>query len=106
MEDIDFCVRCSEKGLKIFYFPETKVIHYQGRSSRKNFQVSISNQLISKIKYFKIHFSKKRLSFDCINYYHSNDEINFDVYYDTVLKSLSKKLSAYLFTLNKILSKE
>ena len=107
MEDIDFCVRSSKKGYKIIFFPEATVIHYGGRSSSKNLKVSISNQLISKIKYFKIHHSK-------ISAY----LITVSVIFITTLKSIlmlivipfskfnQKKLLAYLYTINKILLKK
>jgi hypothetical protein len=55
MEDIDFCKRASTLGHKIAYLPKTKLIHYIGKSSEKNWVVTISNRLLSKIKYFKLH---------------------------------------------------
>ena len=32
-EDIDFCYRIKEKGYKIMFVPEVKIIHYKGASS-------------------------------------------------------------------------
>jgi len=58
MEDIDYCVRAKKLGYKIYYLPKVKVIHYQGRSIRRNIKVALSNQLLSKIKFFKIHHSR------------------------------------------------
>lgn len=58
MEDIDLCKRLNKKGLRNYYLPTTTIIHYKGKSAETNFKISISNQLISKIKYFKIHHSK------------------------------------------------
>ena len=57
MEDIDFCHRINHAGFKIMYYPKTKIIHYKGKSAEKNWSVAISNQLLSKIKYFKMHHS-------------------------------------------------
>ena len=57
MEDVDFCLRVKEAGYSNYCFPKTKVIHYIGKSSKTNLKISISNQLISKIKFFKIHHS-------------------------------------------------
>jgi N-acetylglucosaminyl-diphospho-decaprenol L-rhamnosyltransferase len=58
MEDIDFCLRLSKLGHQIYYFPSAKVVHYIGKSSEINMAIVIYNQLMSKIKYFKIHHSK------------------------------------------------
>ena len=55
MEDIDFCLRASKLGYKIFYHPFVKVIHFKGKSSLTNYKIVIINQLMSKIKFFKKH---------------------------------------------------
>ena len=57
MEDIDYCIRAKKIRKKILYLPETKIIHYQGKSAQHNLKVAISNQLLSKIKFFDIHHS-------------------------------------------------
>ena len=57
MEDIDFCTNVRKLDNKIIYYPETKIIHYGGKSAEKNLHIAISNQLLSKIKYFKLHHS-------------------------------------------------
>ena len=57
MEDIDFCTNVRKLDNKIIYYPETKIIHYRGKSAEKNLHIAISNQLLSKIKYFKLHHS-------------------------------------------------
>jgi len=57
MEDIDFCIKVRKLDDKIIYYPETKIIHYGGKSAEKDLHVAISNQLLSKIKYFKLHHS-------------------------------------------------
>ena len=59
MEDIDLCYRAQKLGYNNYYFPETKIIHYQGKSAEKNWEIVIKNQLLSKIKFFIIHFSNK-----------------------------------------------
>lgn len=61
MEDIDFCVRASRKGYKTFYLPTAKIFHYKSKSSEKNWPITIQNQLLSKIKYFIKHHSKKEV---------------------------------------------
>ena len=57
MEDIDFCTKVRKLDNKIMYYPKTKIIHYRGKSAEKNLPLAISNQLLSKIKYFKLHHS-------------------------------------------------
>ncbi|MBN1155838.1 glycosyltransferase [candidate division KSB1 bacterium] len=34
-EDLDWCYRIREAGWKIFYLPETKIIHFKGESSKR-----------------------------------------------------------------------
>ena len=34
-EDLDFCFRIKEKGWKIYYNPETHIVHHKGKSSEK-----------------------------------------------------------------------
>ena len=34
-EDVDYCRRVWEKGLKVYYLPEVRVLHYHGVSGKK-----------------------------------------------------------------------
>jgi len=34
-EDLDLCLKISESGKKIFYYPETSIIHFKGESTNK-----------------------------------------------------------------------
>ncbi|MBT4635014.1 MAG: glycosyltransferase family 2 protein [Candidatus Marinimicrobia bacterium] len=100
MEDIDCCNRIRKQGFEIIYLPETKIIHFSGKSAEKNWTIAISNQLISKIKYFKL-------------YHHTFEGfiLKFAIYilviakcaYLTILSPLSrvsrKKRKAYFVTL-------
>jgi GT2 family glycosyltransferase len=56
MEDIDFCYRAQQHGT-IVYLHSAQVIHHSGQSQKKNYNIAISNQLISKLKYYKKHSS-------------------------------------------------
>jgi len=54
-EDIDFCKRLYQKQEKILFYPKSQLIHYGGKSSKSNQRIRISNQLLSKIKYFDLY---------------------------------------------------
>lgn len=58
MDDVDFCYRASKNGIRILFYPNVELFHHSGKSSQKNLSVSISNQLLSKIKYFSKHKGK------------------------------------------------
>ena len=106
MEDIDICLRAKRIGVKIIYFPLTEVIHIAGASAKKNYKISISNQLLSKIKFFSIHHSRI-----------SSSVIQSSILLISIIKSLilitlfpfSKtvrhKLFGYLFTIRRIIIK-
>ena len=88
----------------IYYFPLTKIIHFSGKSAKTNYKVSISNQLLSKIKFFRIYHSKI-----------STVIISFSILFVSLIKSFvmlfispfsqsyRKKMIAYLFTIRSIL---
>lgn len=54
MEDIDFSLRAQSQG-KVFYYREAVIVHHSGQSQKKNYDKSIANQLISKLKFYKKH---------------------------------------------------
>jgi GT2 family glycosyltransferase len=71
IEDVEFCFRASKVGLKLLYYPQSKIIHHVGQSAKKNYRISISNQIFNKIKFFKKH--KPFLSYICtvlLSFYH------------------------------------
>lgn len=55
MDDVDLGKRNILNGGKNIYFPASTVKHHIGQSSKKNQNVVISNQIISKLKYYKKH---------------------------------------------------
>lgn len=103
MEDIDLCYRLNQLNYKTYYLPLTKVLHFSGKSAETNYKVAISNQLLSKIKFFKIHHSK-----------YSSLIILISVLFVSLFKSsimlfltpfsitYRKKMAAYLFTVRSI----
>lgn len=52
MEDIDFSMRAQKVG-KVFYYRDSIIVHHSGQSQKKNYDKSIANQLISKLKFYK-----------------------------------------------------
>lgn len=57
MEDVDFCYRANKVGAKIMYNPAIKVVHHGGKSSVEKYGITIPNQVMSKLKFFKEHSS-------------------------------------------------
>lgn len=55
MDDVDFGKRNLENGGMNLYFPLSTVKHHIGQSSKKNQKVVISNQIISKLKFYRKH---------------------------------------------------
>jgi GT2 family glycosyltransferase len=58
-EDIDLCYRVSKAGYKVVYLPSSEVIHFKGRSSRKNRIKSAVHFYNSMLIFSKKYFSKK-----------------------------------------------
>ncbi len=60
IEDIDFCYRIEKAGLKKSFVPSTSIVHHSGQSAKKNYKISISNQVYNKIKFFSKHYSRTK----------------------------------------------
>jgi GT2 family glycosyltransferase len=61
-EDIDLSYRITQAGFKNYYFPETRIIHYKGESTKKssvNYVFVFYNAMII---FAQKHFSQKRAS--------------------------------------------
>lgn len=56
-EDMEFCFRAHQAGIGVAYLPEAEIIHHSGASGRKNQRVMVSNQVLSKIRYFSRNHS-------------------------------------------------
>lgn len=53
IEEIDYCYRAMQAGLKIIYYPRAAIVHHIGQSAKRNYNVAICNQVVNKIKFYK-----------------------------------------------------
>lgn len=58
-EDIEFCYSLKEKGWKIFFYPQVKIIHYKGSSAGKEKSKTISHGVSAMRIFYKKHFYNK-----------------------------------------------
>lgn len=71
IEDIDFCYRAKQNGYKIIYFPDAEIIHHIGQSAKKDYRISLSNQVFNKIKFFGKHYSRlSKISITIVSFIH------------------------------------
>ncbi len=57
-EDMEFCYRAYKNGMRIVYHPDISIIHHGSSSGKKNLDIMISNQILSKVRYFKKNHSQ------------------------------------------------
>ncbi len=56
MEDADICRRISDRGLKVFYYPFAKIIHFKGENVKQDFRKSTYYYAKeSQLLYYQIH---------------------------------------------------
>jgi GT2 family glycosyltransferase len=53
IEEIDYCYRARQAGYRLEYYPYASLIHHVGQSAKKNYNISVCNQIVNKIKFFK-----------------------------------------------------
>jgi GT2 family glycosyltransferase len=61
-EDIDYCYRINQQGWKIYYVPETSIIHYKGESTKKDNLDYVINFNKSLYLFYRKHFHHNYLS--------------------------------------------
>ncbi|MGH9862838.1 MAG: glycosyltransferase family 2 protein [Candidatus Acidiferrales bacterium] len=60
-EDSDFCDRAREAGWKVIFYPEAKVVHHKGASSRNNPRLARLVFCRSYLAYYDKHLARGRL---------------------------------------------
>ena len=103
IEDVEFCYRANRAGLMCHYLPSAQVIHHVGQSAKKNYNISISNQVFNKIKFFKKHHSFIAwLTIVVISFFH----VLFKIFLFGLLSPVNvvywRKFKAYLYTFPRI----
>ena len=100
IEDTEFCYRAHHAGLKLLYYPDAKILHYIGQSAKQNYNVSISNQIFNKIKFFKKHHNRfKWLMVVLLSFYHVIIKLVMFSLLSPFSKTYYRKAKAYLYTL-------
>jgi N-acetylglucosaminyl-diphospho-decaprenol L-rhamnosyltransferase len=61
-EDMDFCFRAHKAGYHNFYLPEAVLVHHVGQSGKKNQNVMVSRQVLTKINFFRKHGTATQLA--------------------------------------------
>ena len=82
-EDIDLSYRINKAGFKNYYFPETRIIHYKGESTKKS---SVNYVLVfykAMVIFARKHFTKKRAGL--FTFF-----INIAIYFRALLAILSR----------------
>jgi N-acetylglucosaminyl-diphospho-decaprenol L-rhamnosyltransferase len=103
IEDTDFCYRANRAGLTLLYYPEVKLVHHIGQSAKKNYNISLSNQIFNKIKFFKKHYSKSEyLLVMLLSFYHVLFKLVVFGLLSPLKKTYALKAKAYAYTLPKV----
>jgi len=68
-EETDLCYRFKNSGGKIFYFPDSSVIHLKGGTANKNFSIRYRSEFIATIKFYQKHFRGIKLILALIFHY-------------------------------------
>lgn len=102
MDDVDLCKRHTENGNIVEYYPMVSIKHHSGQSGKKNYRIQISNQIISKLKYYKKNKQYFDLCFSVIIFFfHITSRIVLFLILSPINNTCFKKLQAYTYTLKK-----
>jgi GT2 family glycosyltransferase len=101
-EEADLCYRFKELRGRIFYFPNTCVIHVGGASADRNEWLKFKNQHLSKIKRYQKHIKNPRFT-AIIFFYYAGLLLRIPTYLILGLFTLRKKMICQAYFYFKIL---
>jgi GT2 family glycosyltransferase len=102
MDDADLCYRNIKSGGMIQYFSDAKIVHHSGQSGKKNYKVQISNQIISKLKFYRKHSQYLNYFFSLFIFFiHIVSRISIFSILTPINKVFFEKFKAYLFSFRK-----
>jgi GT2 family glycosyltransferase len=101
-EDMELCYRASKNKIETWYYPDIKITHHIGESGKKNPSVMISNQVLTKINFFKENHSV--ISFSLVwtaRLIHILSRLILTGFVQLFIPRFKIKFVAYLFTLKR-----
>ncbi len=100
IEDVEFCYRANHFNLKLIYNPEIQIVHHIGQSAKKNYNISLSNQIVNKIKFYKkFHSTFQWQLVVLLSFYHVITKFIVFGLLSPFNKTYYRKAKAYLYTL-------
>lgn len=103
IEDIDFCYRIHQSKGIMRYIPYSPLVHHSGRSAKKSYVISISNQIFNKIKFYKKHHSQAQTNIiKTISFIHVLQKIILFSFLSPFSQTARLKRKAYVYTLPRI----
>lgn len=103
-EDMEFCFRAYKNSMRVVYNPEFKLIHHGSSSGKKNLNVMISNQVLSKVRYFKKNHSILEFYLAWLfRFIHILSRICILSILAIIMPKMRLKVRAYFYTLQRFL---
>jgi GT2 family glycosyltransferase len=104
MDDVDLCYRNMKTGGQNIFYASSSIKHYSGSSSKNDYRISTSNQLISKLKFYKKHRLFTNYYLSCLIFFiHIVLRIALFLPLTLINVRMKLKFKAYLYTFRKFL---